>query len=163
MFKFDTIVERYLSEGKKFHRPVQQITHQPANTSVSTSNNLRFSSSSVSQFRTKRFTKDIKDMDISNQRQALEFLRGWESGAISPEFEFKFNSPNGHLLVAASETTNNAVPQKLPLFAVTVRERTPALRFICTKIESKLIWLRAYLGKDEYDGSLTNYRSTNRH
>lgn len=158
MFRFDSIVESYLGEGKKFHRPIQQ----PTTPLASTSSNSKFQASTVKHFSSKTFLKDIKSMDISNQRQAKEFLRDWENGSISPEFEFKFSSPNGHLLVSASNAILGSVPEKLPLFAVTVRERTPALRFMCTKFNSNLIWLRAYLGKDVYDANLTAYRSSSK-
>ena len=167
MSKFDSIIDYYLLEAKKNFKPtfaeIVSQARQEAEENVGSPKFVpgQFKANEVEELMTSKFSKDIAEINKDSQsaQDMKQFFNSWRNGEYSPTFEKKFISQSISLKNLAREAGEN-VPH-LTLYAVTVRERTPALRLLCTKIGKKLIWLRAFLGYDSYDTALTHYRRRN--
>ena len=133
--KFDVLVEHYLSlyteeENSAFTPSNQAFIH--------------------------KFERDIKRINGNPQlkSEVKSFFNKWDSGELSPTFELKFQSKNTALKESLKEIGIDV--NQFPLFVVEVRTRRPAVHLLCTKIADRVIWLRAFLGYDEYHDQL-NY------
>jgi len=137
--KFDLLVEHYLS----LYLEADERSH---------------TFSPVNQAFIPRFEKDVKRINGNPQLKSelKAFFNKWDSETFIPTFEMKFQSKNTQIKEALKDMGIN--DQSFPIYAVEVRTRRPAVKLLCTKIGERVIWLRAFLGYDEYMDQLTNCR-----
>jgi hypothetical protein len=139
--KFDLLVEEYLSLYLESH---EEKNFSPEN-----------------QVFLPRFEKDVKKVNGNPQikTELKNFFNAWDSNQYVPKFEIKHQTKDISLAEPLKAIFGREIKQ-FPIYAVEIRKRRPSLHLLCTVIDNRLVWLRACLGYDNYEATLTSYRNT---